>query len=120
MSFFASKPGSEKLLQNVNTTGPYLESKLKHLGDKHRLIGDIQGCGLFWGLDMVSDPVNKTPLSKAKMRHLGSLIVEQGVITGISGRYDQILKLRPPLPFSKQNADTAVAAIDAALEQMNT
>ena len=52
------------------------------------------------------------------MRHLGSLIVEQGVITGTSGRYGQVLKLRPPLPFSKSDADRALAAIDAALSQL--
>ena len=50
--------------------------------------------------------------------HLGSLIVEQGVITGTSGRYGQILKLRPPLVFSRDDADRTVAAIDAALAQL--
>ncbi len=55
--------------------------------------------------------------AREEMRRLCSLIVEQGVITGHSGRYGQILKLRPPLVFSKQDADTAIAAIDAALER---
>jgi 4-aminobutyrate aminotransferase-like enzyme len=109
---------NENLLQNVDSTGAYLKSKLIDLAQKHALIGDVQGCGLYWGLDMVSDPISKTPLSESKMRHLGSLIVEQGVITGTSGRYGQVLKLRPPLPFTKAHADTAVAAIDKALQQM--
>jgi len=52
------------------------------------------------------------------MRHLGSLIVEQGVITGTSGRFGQVLKLRPPLPFSQADADITLSAIDVALKKL--
>jgi 4-aminobutyrate aminotransferase-like enzyme len=107
---------NEKLLENARDTGAYLETRLRELASRYEMIGDIQGSGLFWGLDMVSDPTSKTPLSREQMRHLGSLIVAQGVITGYSGRFGQILKLRPPLPFSKADADTAVTAIDRALK----
>ncbi len=105
----------ENLLHNADTTGAYLEAGLRKLADRHALIGDVQGCGLFWGLDMVSDRDSREPLSRQQMRHLGSLIVEQGVITGYSGRFGQVLKLRPPLVFSKSDADRAIAAIDTAL-----
>ncbi len=110
---------NEGLLQNARETGAYLEAGLRKLAERHPLIGDVQGCGLFWGLDMVSDPDTREPLSEQQMRHLGSLIVEQGVITGTSGRYDQILKLRPPLVFSQTDADTALVAIDNALQELN-
>ena len=106
----------EGLLQNARDTGAYLEAGLRDLATRHALVGDVQGCGLFWGLDMVADAESREPLSRTAMRHLGSLIAEQGVITGTSGRFGQVLKLRPPLPFSKADADRALAAIDAALE----
>jgi len=106
---------NEQLLHNADTTGAYLEAGLRELAGRHALIGDVQGCGLFWGLDMVSDRDSREPLSRQQMRHLGSLIVEQGVITGYSGRFGQVLKLRPPLVFSKSDADRAIAAIDTAL-----
>lgn len=108
---------NENLLQNVDQTGAYFEGELRKLADRQPLIGDVQGCGLFWGLDMVRDPDSKAPFDDDQMRRLGSLIVEQGVITGTSGRYDQILKLRPPLPFSREHADFAVQAIDVALQK---
>ena len=69
---------------------------------------------------MVSNPESREPLPEPKMRHLGSLIVEQGVITGTSGRFGQILKLRPPLVFSRADADTTIAAIDNALTTLAT
>lgn len=109
---------NEDLLQNVNRTGAYLEAGLRQLASRHESIGDVQGCGLFWGLDMVADPATRDPLTPQQMTRLGSLLVEQGVVTGTSGRYGQVLKLRPPLPFSKNDADRALAAIDAALPQL--
>jgi 4-aminobutyrate aminotransferase-like enzyme len=107
---------NEGLLQNARQTGAYLETGLRELATRHALIGDVQGCGLFWGLDMVRDPYSREPLTHQQMRHLGSLVADQGVITGTSGRFGQILKLRPPLVFSRADADTALAAIDAALD----
>lgn len=109
---------NEDLLQNVNRTGAYLEAGLRQLASRHESIGDVQGCGLFWSLDMVADPATRDPLTRQQMTRLGSLLVEQGVVTGTSGRYGQVLKLRPPLPFSKNDADRALAAIDAALPQL--
>ena len=108
----------ESLLQNAASTGAYLEAGLRELADNHSSIGDVQGRGLFWGLDMVTDPETRTPMTPAQMRHVGSLIVEQGVITGTSGRFGQVLKLRPPLPFSRADADITLNAIDAALKKL--
>jgi 4-aminobutyrate aminotransferase-like enzyme len=105
----------EKLLENSRSTGAYMRRALHSLADKHSLIGDIQGSGLFWGLDMVTNQETREPLSPDEMRRLGSLIVDEGVITGISGRYSQVLKLRPPLPIKPHQVDIAVNAIDRAL-----
>ena len=67
---------------------------------------------------MVSDPDTREPLSRAEIRRLGSLIAERGAITGTSGRYGQVLKLRPPLTFSREQADILIAAIDGALREL--
>ena len=107
----------EGLQQNARDTGAYLEAGLRGLAERHALIGDVQGCGLFWGLDMVADADSRQPLSRESIRHLGSLIADQGVITGTSGRYGQVLKLRPPLAFSKADADRALGAIDTVLRE---
>ena len=102
---------SEGLLQNARETGAYLEAGLRELATRHETIGDVQGRGLFWGLDMVTERDTRTAFSEAQMCHLGSLIAEQGVITGNSGRYGQILKLRPPLVFSRADADQTLAVL---------
>ena len=104
----------------MRDTGAYLETGLRDLAARHDCIGNLEGRGLFWGLDMVVDAAERRPFTETQMRHLGSLIVEQGVITGTSGRYGQILKLRPPLVFSRADADLTLAAIDTALTRMRS
>jgi 4-aminobutyrate aminotransferase-like enzyme len=111
---------AEGLLQNARETGAYLEAGLRDLATHHECIGDVQGRGLFWGLDMVTDRTTRRPFSETQMRHLGSLIVEHGVITGTSGRYGQVLKLRPPLVFSRADADKVLVALDSALHKLET
>ena len=107
----------EQLLQNARDTGAYLEERLRELAATHDSVGDLHGCGLFWGLDMVSDPDTREPLSRDEIRRLGGLIAERGAITGTSGRYGQVLKLRPPLTFSREQADVLLVAIDGALRE---
>ena len=105
----------EGLLHNARDSGAYLEMGLHELARRHELIGDVQGRGLFWGLDLVSDRHHRFPLGEPEMRRLCSLVAEQGVITGNSGRYGQILKLRPPLCFARADADRCIEALDTAL-----
>ena len=108
----------EGLLRNARDTGAYLEAGLRELAARHESIGEVHGCGLFWGLDMVADPATREPLAAAEIRRLGSLVVARGAITGTSGRFGQVLKLRPPLPFSRGEVDILLAALDGALQEL--
>ncbi|PVA11327.1 aspartate aminotransferase family protein [Pelagivirga sediminicola] len=105
----------EGLMDNSARTGAYFLAALQELQARHPVIGDIQGVGLFHGLDMVRDAGTKAPFGRADMARLGNLIAQEGVITGTSGRHGQTLKLRPPLVFAPHDADLAVQAIDRAL-----
>ncbi|MBT7582184.1 MAG: aminotransferase class III-fold pyridoxal phosphate-dependent enzyme, partial [Kordiimonadaceae bacterium] len=103
---------NNELLKNVTEVGEHLRVGLDKLNDKYDFIGNIQGSGLFWGLDLVEDRVTKEPMHDDKLRHITTLLKDEGVMMGSTGRYDNILKIRPPLIFSKENADQALAAID--------
>ncbi|MEZ5758985.1 MAG: aminotransferase class III-fold pyridoxal phosphate-dependent enzyme [Emcibacteraceae bacterium] len=101
-----------KLLENATEVGAYLQTGLEKLAKKYGFIGNIQGVGLFWGLDLVSDPASKTPMRDAELRHITTLLKDEGVLMGYTGRYNNCLKIRPPLIFNKGNADQALTAID--------
>lgn len=105
----------EGLLDNATEVGGYLGTGLAELGERHAVIGNIQGSGLFWGMDLVRDPATREPLSRDDLRQITSGLAEEGVLMGSTGRYGNILKLRPPLIFTRDNADQVLAAIDKVL-----
>jgi len=102
----------EKLLDNVHVVGKFLAEGLRDIETRYEFVGNLQGKGLFWGLDIVKDPVSKEPdeslalQASIKMR-------DQGVLLGSTGRYGNVLKIRPPLIFSRENAVQLLSTLDA-------
>ena len=75
------------------------------------MIGDVRGNGLFFGMDLVSDRQEQTP-DAALAKRIVNTMREKGVLMGSIGEHGNILKLRPPLCFSKENADMLVETLN--------
>jgi len=105
----------EQLLTNVTVTGHLLEKGLHELAERHPIIGNVQGSGLFYGLDLVSDPDTKQPLSADDTRGIVTDLKRSGLLTGVTGPSNNVLKIRPPLTFNADHATTALETINAAL-----
>ena len=67
-------------------------------------VGDVRGSGLFVGVEFITDKASKTPDSSAALRVVNALR-EKHVLISASGESANVLKIRPPLPFSEQNVD---------------
>jgi 4-aminobutyrate aminotransferase-like enzyme len=104
----------ERLLENAVTVGRYTLEKLATLAERHALIGDVRGAGLFFAVELVTDRKAKTPAT-AQTKRLVNLMREHGVLISRIGLHDNILKIRPPMPFSKQNADLLVDTLDQVM-----
>jgi 4-aminobutyrate aminotransferase-like enzyme len=104
----------ERLLENAVTVGAYTLAKLAALAQRHMLIGDVRGAGLFFAVELVSDRQAKTPAT-AQTKRLVNLMRERGVLISRIGLYDNILKIRPPMPFSKEHADLLVDTLDQVM-----
>lgn len=82
-------------------------------GAKYDWIGDVRGYGLFFGAEIVTNRTNKAPAPachprcqrNAQARRVG----EQASITATT------LKIRPPMPFSRANADFMLETLDGVL-----
>ncbi len=105
----------EGLLENARQVGQHLALGLAALARDHEIIGNVQGSGLFWGIDLVSDRDGRQPIDAADAKHIVSAIRREGVLMGLTGKHGNVLKLRPPLPFSCDNADHALEVIDGCL-----
>ena len=107
----------EDLLANATATGAVLQAGLQSLAQNHALIGNIQGCGLFWGLDLVTDRGSRQPLSPELTEGFITLMRNKGVLLGATGVHGNVVKLRPPLPFSKANASQALETLEVVLSE---
>jgi 4-aminobutyrate aminotransferase-like enzyme/Ser/Thr protein kinase RdoA (MazF antagonist) len=108
---------NENLVENARVTGTYLREGLTSLMHKHALIGDVRGVGLATGVELVRDRASKEP-APAETTRLLSLLRDEGILIGGEGKHGNILKIRPPIVFTRAHADIAVAAVDRALARV--
>jgi 4-aminobutyrate aminotransferase-like enzyme len=94
----------DHLLQNATEMGAYLLQGMRRLQEKHPVIGDVRGLGLMLGLDLVTDRQSKAPATERAGRVV-ERCRELGVLMGTDGPYDNVIKMRPALIFTRANAD---------------
>jgi 4-aminobutyrate aminotransferase-like enzyme len=104
----------EGLVEKAHMVGEHLRVGLGALSQQHTMIGDVRGRGLFWGVEMVEDRASKAPATQATRAILNGMR-EHGVLIGTTGRDDSVLKIRPPMPFSIENADLLLATLDEVI-----
>jgi 4-aminobutyrate aminotransferase-like enzyme len=108
----------EDLLANSGTTGALLGHGLAELASRYDVIGNVQGSGLFWGLDLVADRATREPVAYADAKHLVSALRDRGILAGVTGRYTNVLKLRPPLVFRPEHVDHLLGVLDEVLARL--
>lgn len=101
----------ENLLANAENVGAYLHAGLNTLRPRHELVADIRGTGLFIGVELA---VNGRPAT-AEARRVINELCRQGVLVGLTGPGLSVLKIRPPMVFTRDNADMVVQALDTVL-----
>ncbi len=107
----------ENLLQHVTEMGSYVAQGLNKLQDKYELIGEVRHKGLFFGLEMVTDRDIKEPAT-TEAKRLVNWMRDNGILISKIGRYDNILKMRPPLIFSRDHADLLLSKLDDAFAEL--
>jgi len=104
----------EFILQNVNEVGAYLKQGFNDLAARHERIGDVRGKGLFFGVELVRDRSSLEP-ADTEAHAVTEWLRDHGVLLAVSGPQNNVLKIRPPLVFSRSNADLLLAELDRAL-----
>ena len=104
----------EKLQEKARHTGSYFIERLTELKEEFPLIGDVRGLGLFIGIELVR---NRETLEPADSE--ASAIVEEmknrGILLSTDGPYHNVIKIKPPMQFNRQNADFVVDNLSEVL-----
>lgn len=104
----------EDLQTNALETGSYLLDGLKELATNQPIIGDIRGSGLFIAIELVRDRESREPAT-IETEKVVNLLRQHGILIGSTGQYDNVLKIRPPMVFSRANADLLLQKLKKAL-----
>src|SRR4029077_15623650 len=89
---------------------------LRPFVQKHPLVGDVRGSGLFFGVELVRDRQTLEPAGEEAS--LGANRMRQYcVLLGTDGPYHNVVKIRPPMPFSESDALLLVSLLDKVLTE---
>jgi len=104
----------ERLQERALEVGDHVRAGLAELAGHHEAIGEVRGHGLMIGVQLVGDRDARTPAPELADAVANGLR-ERGVLVGTTGREDDALKIRPPLPFDRSHADLLLATLDETL-----
>ena len=105
----------EKLPQNAAKMGERLAQRFADLESKHPCLGDARGMGLVWGLEIVKDKQAKQPDAEAAARIVMDACRHGLLMIAPIGLYGNVLRIAPPLVITREQLDTGVDILDAAL-----
>ena len=104
----------ERLQDKAAVLGGTLKGSLASLAMRHDVVGDIRGRGLFLGIELVSDRASKRP-SAAIAHYVIDRMAERGVLLGADGPAHNVLKIKPPMPFTEEDGARLVEELDRVL-----
>ncbi len=104
----------ENIQENARVIGGHIQSRLKELAERHPLIGDVRGIGLMLGIELVKDPLSKAPATQ-KTAEVLELARERGLLLGKSGLFSNVIRIKPPMCLTKDDADFLVDCLDEVL-----
>ncbi len=109
----------EDLLGNSTRIGVYLQEGLLALMEKHRVIGDVRGMGLFAGAELVADRTTREPVTERDVQAVVADCLKHGVIIGATNRsvpgFNNVLLFAPALIAEEDHIDEILEAVDGAL-----
>ncbi len=104
----------ENLQENALKVGEFLKSGLKSLTEDFPSIGDVRGQGLFLGFELVDAEMN--PLGD-HADYLANRMKEYGILMSTDGPDHNVLKIKPPMVFSKENAEELLFNLRKVFEE---
>ena len=104
----------EGLQSHALRVGGYLMNGLTGLSERHALVGDVRGLGLFIGVELVLDRGTLEPAGREADR-VANRLRDRGILISTDGPFHNVLKIKPPLCFTEADADRLAATLDDVL-----
>lgn len=103
------------LQQNAKKIGIYMKKRLAQLKNNYPIIGDVRGMGLFLGIELVKD--NQLTPATEQATYLANRMRELGILMSTDGPFENVLKIKPPIIFNKEDSDFLLSTLDRVLKE---
>ena len=105
----------EKLQENAKIVGKYYKKELEKLKNKHKVIGEVRGEGLFLGIEIINE--NNLKPDRKLAHFLKNRLREKHILVGTDGPHNNVIKSKPPICFDKEDVKLVVESIDNILSE---
>jgi alanine-glyoxylate transaminase / (R)-3-amino-2-methylpropionate-pyruvate transaminase len=102
------------LQENARVLGKRLKDGFREMMNHHALIGDVRGMGLMLGVELVRDRSTKQPAKQETLAVLEAAR-EMGVLVGKGGLDGNVLRIKPPMCITAEDADFTLDVLDQAI-----
>lgn len=110
----------EGLQKNAHSVGNYLLEKCTQLKTEFDIIGDIRGIGLFFGIELIKCVETREPATSEANFIVDRMKNVHRVLISSDGPDNNVLKLKPPMVFNKENVDEFLQALRECLVHFHT
>ncbi|KAL7550895.1 hypothetical protein ACHAWF_014093 [Thalassiosira exigua] len=108
---------TERLQKNAADVGNYLIELFSGLQSRTEFIGDIRGSGLFLGIELIRDTTTLEPATSETSFVCSVLKNKYHVLTSIDGPHENVIVVKPPMVFSKEDAILFASCFEKALSE---
>ena len=109
---------NNKLQKNALLVGNYFLKELKKIQLKYKkYISEVRGRGLFLGIDIIQNS-NVSKPNKKLAKLLINYMRNQGILLSTDGPYDNVIKIKPPLVFTKLNVDQVCKNLETFFKKL--
>ena len=110
---------NENLQKNALKVGNKLMDGFRELQKEYPIIGDVRGSGLFIGVELVKDPETIEPASEIAEEVIERM-KDEGILFNTEGPYNNVLKIKPPIIFTEENADRVINTMEKVLKNIQS
>jgi 4-aminobutyrate aminotransferase-like enzyme len=103
-------------MQHAAKVGTLLRDGIADLATRHQSIGDVRGAGLFVGVELVLDRASREP-DRRRTSQVVNRMRDKGILLSACAKGHNVLKIRPPLILSAEQAGMVINALDEALTE---
>jgi 4-aminobutyrate aminotransferase-like enzyme/Ser/Thr protein kinase RdoA (MazF antagonist) len=107
----------ERLQDHAQEVGDRLLNRLRGLMADHPLVGDARGSGLFLGVELVKNCETLEPAT-TEASEVANRLRDRGILLGTEGPFANVLKIRPPMPFTHEDSDLLVRELAGVLSDV--